>query len=314
LVALEAQHGPLPITLTSITGRKDGGEHRWFRYPAECQIRGSRGRLGFGLDVRGTAGYVIAPPSVHESGREYKWAEPQHHIAAAPNWLIEMLTDKTIPSCRSPQERAILAEGQRNDGLARYAGALRKKGAELLELERKLLEANVRRCRPPLDDAEVLKIAASVARYPAGGPDPLESAWEATQGKAYSSNEARFLGLCRHLQHSRPNLDIALPLKKIGALMGLHCTRISDYRKAAVKRGVLVPTEQYVAHVRAGRYRFIDAASEERTSTLTTKTLTRDSTLTITRSLTSGLVRISPSENPDSENAVDDVGFVEVLL
>lgn len=312
LAMQEAQHGPLPITLTSVTGRKDGGEHRWFRYPAERAIRGNNGKLGAGLDVRGAGGHVVVPYSVHESGREYQWAEPQHPISDAPDWLIEMLTDRTVPPHKSPQERAILSEGQRNDALTRYAGALRRKGAEMPELERKLLEANLRRCRPPLGDAEVMKIAASIARYPAGGPDPLESAWEETRGEAFSSNEARFLALCRHLQHSRPNLDIALPLKKIGGLMGLHWTRISDYRKAAVKRGVLIPTEQYVAHARAGRYCFMEAASEKRTSPLTMKTLTRDSTLT--RSLTSGLVRNSPSENPPSEDAPGDAGYVEVLL
>jgi hypothetical protein len=33
LAKLEAQYGPLPVTLTSRTGRVDGGEHRWFNFP-----------------------------------------------------------------------------------------------------------------------------------------------------------------------------------------------------------------------------------------------------------------------------------------
>ena len=33
LAELEARHGPLPVTLISLTGRDDGGEHRWFNYP-----------------------------------------------------------------------------------------------------------------------------------------------------------------------------------------------------------------------------------------------------------------------------------------
>ena len=303
LAALEAECGPLPVTLKSVTGRQDGGEHRWFKYPADREVRGRVGKLGTGLDIRGAGGLVIVPPSVHKSGRPYQWDAPQYPIADAPNWLLERLSDTTAKPHKTPAERSILPVGQRNDGLTRYAGALRRKGADLHELERRLLEANTRRCQPPLEDDEVLGIAASVVRYPVGGPDPLELAWQASQSEAYSSNEARFLGLCRHLQKCRANQDIALPLKRIGELMDLHWTRISDFRKAAVKRGVLDPTDQYVAHRRAGRYRFIETASHEKPTTLT-----RSSPLT--KPLTTGLVRKSHSENLHSENGVGAGGRI----
>jgi hypothetical protein len=57
--------------------------------------------------------------------------------------------------CR--RDAAPLAGGHRNDGLARLAGSLRRKGATQEQLEAQLLEANLRRCRPPLDDVEVCK-------------------------------------------------------------------------------------------------------------------------------------------------------------
>jgi hypothetical protein len=307
LTALETVHGSLPVTLNSATGRLEGGEHRWFNLPTGREIRSRRGKLGAGLDVRGVGGLVIVPPSVHESGRAYEWADPQHAIADAPEWFLDLLAGRTVTPRKTPQERAILTEGQRNDGLTRYAGALRRKGADLHELERKLLEANIRRCRPILEDAEVLGIAASVARYPVSGPDPLELAWKASQSEVYPSNEARFIGLCRHLQSTRANQDIALPLKRIAELMGLHWTRISDYRKAAVIRGVLVPTEQYVALRRAGRYRFAEIASHERPFPLTMVT-------PLTNPVTNDLVRIPHSKNRPSESADGDCGYVEVLL
>jgi hypothetical protein len=109
-----------------------------------------------------------------------------------------------------------------------------------------------------LSDADVRRIAVSVARYePVGGPDPLERAWQAAEEKTCHSNYHRFLELSRALQVSRPGEPIVLPLKRIGALMGLHWTTISAYRKKAVKDAVLLPiSEQYVPHRYAGSYWF----------------------------------------------------------
>jgi hypothetical protein len=54
-----------------LTGRDGGGRHNYFKHPGG--IVQNRTALGPGLDVRGDGGYVVAPPSVHESGRQYQW-------------------------------------------------------------------------------------------------------------------------------------------------------------------------------------------------------------------------------------------------
>lgn len=296
LAALEAQHGPLPDTLTSQTGRVDGGEHRWFKYQAGCEIRCSASKLGKGLDIRASGGYVIVPPSIHETGRPYQWAELRRAVADAPTWMFELLADNPEkPPVPRPERSGILTEGRRNDGLARYGGALRRRGAELAELEDKLLAYNVHHCQPPLEEKEVSRIAASMTRYPVGGPDPLELAWQATQAKSYPTRKAQFFALCSHLQNARHGLPIALPIERIGELMGVHWTSVSGYRKEAVRKGWLVPTEQYRAHRRAGQYHWIDSTRQ-----LEPKALTKEPI-----PLTSGLVRIFPSENTNgspSEN------------
>jgi hypothetical protein len=279
------------------------------------------------LDVRGAGGYVIIPPSIHPSGRVYQWVDPQQTIVDAPYWLLDLLREETLKDHNSQAvvigDLGALVKNQRNDGLTRYAGALRRKGAELAELEEKLLDANDRRCRPPLEERDVRKIAASIARYPVGGPDPLELAWKASQGEQYPSNEARFLALCRCLQRSRPGLEIALPLKRISELMGVHWTTVSDYRKAAVKRGTLAQAGEYVAHRRAGTYFYSDTTLQAAALPLTREH--QESPLT--KPLTSGLVRVQgvPSEGQTttspSEGAatavreVDTIrGYTEVLL
>lgn len=46
-----------------------------------------------GVDIRGQGGFAILPPSLHESGRRYEWAEGHEpwnfEIADAPDWLCE---------------------------------------------------------------------------------------------------------------------------------------------------------------------------------------------------------------------------------
>jgi predicted RNA-binding Zn-ribbon protein involved in translation (DUF1610 family) len=265
----------------------DGGEHRWFAWQDGFNIRNSTSKIGAGLDIRGDGGYVIVPPCIHETGRPYQWVNPDASIADAPLWLLELVTASNVARVRTPAaEIGILTEGRRNDGLFRRGCSLRRKGATHQEIEETLLADNARRCKPPLEDWEVLKIAASAARYPVGGPDPLEIAWQATQAESHPTHKAQFLALCRHLQSARPGLNFALPIERIGELMGVHWTSVSNYRKDAVKRGLLVPAEQYIAHRLAGQYRMIDSTSLAERKTLTKPT-----------NLTSGLVRTCPSEN-----------------
>ena len=56
---LEAQHGPLPMTIEVITG--GGGHHYYFQHSG-IALRNSAGKLGSGLDIRTEGGQVVAPP------------------------------------------------------------------------------------------------------------------------------------------------------------------------------------------------------------------------------------------------------------
>jgi hypothetical protein len=97
MARLEADHGSLPRTLTSITPR--GGKHRLFRWTG-LDIRNSVEKIGPGLDVRGAGGYFIAPPSVRADGAAYRWEDARVAIVEAPAWLSELAlaasSDNTI--------------------------------------------------------------------------------------------------------------------------------------------------------------------------------------------------------------------------
>ena len=132
----------------------------------------------------------------------------------------------------------LLPEGGRNDGLTRYGGGMRRGGASHVEIEQKLLQENMRRCRPPLPENEVRKIAASVARYAIGGPDPLQTAWKAVMDEPYPTNYRKFIALAQELQYARKEFPVALPLKRIAALFDRDWSTVREWRKRAIGAGI----------------------------------------------------------------------------
>ena len=59
-------------TLTSLTGGV--GLHLFFQAPAE-ELKSTTGNMVPGIDTRAEGGYVVMPPSLHVSGRRYRWEE-----------------------------------------------------------------------------------------------------------------------------------------------------------------------------------------------------------------------------------------------
>lgn len=90
-------------------------------------IRNSAGKIGLGLDIRGSGGYVILPPSVHKSGSSYQWITEVLSVEA-PAWLIELIVQNS-KSGLSVSDKALsytqsllnAKEGTRNDSLNKIA-------------------------------------------------------------------------------------------------------------------------------------------------------------------------------------------------
>ncbi len=86
-------HGDLPFTPQARTG--GGGRHMVFYHPGDVFVTTAKNVLGPGVDVRGDGGFIVAAPSMHESGRFYLWDEAAHivttPIAHAPSWLVELI-------------------------------------------------------------------------------------------------------------------------------------------------------------------------------------------------------------------------------
>jgi hypothetical protein len=171
LQRLVQAHGPLPWTVEARTG--GGGRHLYFIHPGGLVPN----RAGFrpGLDLRGDGGYVVAPPSVHPSGRAYAWAatgDPERAVPAAlPAWLLHAVSGALgkgrVGHTREHWRRLVaegVVEGVRNASLASLTGHLLFRGADpevVLEL---MLAWNRARCRPPLADEEVARTVESITR------------------------------------------------------------------------------------------------------------------------------------------------------
>jgi hypothetical protein len=167
LERLENKFRPISETVEAVTG--GGGRHLYFAHPVGL----TRNRAGLvqGIDLRGDGGYIVAPPSVHPSGRPYMWAPGRSPdeitLAPLPRWILMPLRGPRVGRSL-PQWRQLLREGvpegQRNSTIASLTGHLLWHGVDpevALEL---MLSWNRMRCRPPLDDAEVAQVVASITR------------------------------------------------------------------------------------------------------------------------------------------------------
>ncbi len=112
LVELSRPHGGLSPTWTAWTG--GGGLHSWYRAAGPL-----RARLCDGVDLKHHAGYVVAPPSLHPSGKRYVWGNGLP-ITDAPDWLLPMLR-RPAPVLRSVSA-SVFASGN-DDGLVRLVAA-----------------------------------------------------------------------------------------------------------------------------------------------------------------------------------------------
>lgn len=133
LEQLKATHGDFTKTLAQRT--QSGGQHFIYRKPANVSLKNAV-RFMPGLDIRAEGGQIVVEPSAID-GRKYQWlnwdvlsgASPD--IADAPDWLLALLTAPATAAIKpSPQAHSQTAEGGRNDGLTRLAGAMRRQGAD----------------------------------------------------------------------------------------------------------------------------------------------------------------------------------------
>ncbi len=164
----ESAQGRLPPTVEAATG--GGGRHLYYAHPGTTVA--NRVALRPGIDLRGDGGCVVAPPSVHPSGRRYAWVDGQgpDEIALAPlprHFAARAGTANPGGHAREHWRELIrddILEGRRNDTLASLTGHLLWREVDVDVVLELMLAWNRAHCRPPLPDDEVARVVQSIAR------------------------------------------------------------------------------------------------------------------------------------------------------
>ena len=132
--------------------------------------------FGPGIDVLSDGCIVIAPPSVHASGKRYRCVKGKAYRNREPApfpqpWLDRLRGDAPAQakadSAPAAQVDGLITEGRRNNYLTSFAGTLQRSGASPQALSAALAAENHAKCSPPLDPAEIETIVGSVTKYPA---------------------------------------------------------------------------------------------------------------------------------------------------
>ncbi|MFA5450451.1 MAG: bifunctional DNA primase/polymerase [Dehalococcoidales bacterium] len=129
------------------------------------------------LDIKSEGGYVLAPPSVHPTGKVYEFIDPDMPVKSIQRLSdigIEIPGKLTTGSNNKPgwvnQLLSGVGQGQRNDSAIRLAGYFRNILPQDVT-ERILLDWNMKN-QPPLPENEVIRTVGSAYRLIAHPPDP----------------------------------------------------------------------------------------------------------------------------------------------
>jgi hypothetical protein len=164
-------HGLYDVPTRSVVS--PNGVHRYFRYAEPLENGATLDKIV----VRARHGFVILPPS---RGRNkttgavdpYRW-DGVADVAELPVAVADRLRAGSLPKAARERVAAALTAptlgaGDRHPALLTVAGTLAARGldpAQALELVR---DMNARRCAPPKDDAEVVRLVQDVYAADAG--------------------------------------------------------------------------------------------------------------------------------------------------
>lgn len=180
---IAAPYRGLPETLTCLTGR---GVHLYLtgHLPNSRKVDG--------LLVRGDGGYVIAPPSLHASGRRYQWANQHVTQVMAPDWFINWAQATDKPHTNISAKATMLVSPtaglpayiiNKNNNLSGKTSSKTEKAAKALgEAWSPYIEARVRSALAAIDaDCERdqwLHIGMALHACDWRRPDGSDASWE----------------------------------------------------------------------------------------------------------------------------------------
>jgi len=145
----------LPKTATVRTG--GGGWHLYYRY---CEGIENKARIRPLTDIRGEGGYVVAAPSIHQSGQKYEWIT-KGEVQSFPKHLFGIKQETKWDDVALG-----ITEGQRNETATQYIGKLMTIYSPDTWENTVWLTAKIwnERNNPPLGENELRQVYESIKR------------------------------------------------------------------------------------------------------------------------------------------------------
>lgn len=160
-----------PILEETTRVRTGNGYHFYFRLPEGAKVRGrSSSDSKVKWDIRAEGGGVVAPPSIHESGRQYRWAQNRgpEALKDVPEALLQGRgggdDDRPVDEPRSLLTHLLQnvpGEGGRNNWLAQVAGHYARH-IPYRDAFDQLVRDAADKLEPPLPEEEIAKLIESI--------------------------------------------------------------------------------------------------------------------------------------------------------
>jgi hypothetical protein len=243
-----SRHGETPIVVRTASGKW----HAWYRHNKERRrIRPWGDDLP--IDLLGTGGFVIAPPSATQRGH-YEFIQgslddldslPNVRALGASlyNDAVTVVPDDLIGADAVTVEEpiSVVPEGRRNNELFRYCMRQAHQCDNFDALVEQARVFNTGSCTPPLTDDEVIRTAHRAFYYTARGENRfgMTGSWLPTDTVHAVMADPYLCTLVRFLQaENRPNRTfwVADGLDKH---LGWSRRKFNDARREAVRRGFI---------------------------------------------------------------------------
>jgi hypothetical protein len=206
-----------------------------------------------GLDVRGDGGYVVAPPSIHPNGKQYRWELALNgelpklpvtlfQLIATPAGIVETGYRERFSTA---QALAGVPQGQRDETLFKLACKLRHADVPKDMAEALIVEAS-RNCEPPFSEMVAIeKVRRAYRRYDPKAEDQKNtdngksSPWACVQDAPtfLAEKEKEFKGIAKDLLAPAAVTMIAAP-------RGLGKTHVAEAAAVALACGGVFRNEQ----------------------------------------------------------------------
>lgn len=153
------------------------GYHLYYRHH-EAVKNDQHGQVLAGMDIRSEGGYVVAPPSIHQSGITYQWFKDRGPnevgITCLPEWVVK--AERKRPTVADLDDG--VEAGNRNGRLTQLLGRWVKE-LTFDEVVARALEWNDT-CVPPDKEQQVMRTVKSIweAEHAGFPDDPVGEPWE----------------------------------------------------------------------------------------------------------------------------------------